>query len=70
MEVMVQMVECDNPNSKGNTEMLRAGTLVIGRVFYFNSVKSSKIESIFFKEDEIIIQTKNTKYTFLELKRD
>lgn len=68
MTFKAKMINCSNEQSKGMTEMQNVGRLdITENGFYFNSIKSSKIINISFGDKVLIIETLNTKYTFIKI---
>lgn len=70
MTIKSKMIGCSNEQSVGIKELGNEGELEINKRFYFNSIKSSNIKSIKFKEELIVITTLNTIYTFQEVQND
>lgn len=64
MKVLCKMIGCSNEESRGVAELGKLGTLEIEGRFTFSSIISSTIKKIEFKEELILIETKNTIYTF------
>lgn len=64
----VKLIEIDNLDTKGTIGLGKVGLLSFSDKenghFYFREVRSSPICSIEEDAKQIIIQTKNTKYTF------
>ena len=68
MTLKAKMINCSNEQSKGTSELQNIGRLDITKNgFYFRNIKSSKLKSINFEDKAIIIETLNTKYTFIEI---
>ena len=65
MEIKCKMTGCSNSQSVGMEELNNNGTLIIDENrFYFNNIRSSKLKTIEFDDEMIIIQTLNTEYIF------
>ena len=65
MKIKCKMTGCSNSQSVGMEELNNSGTLTIDENrFYFNNIRSSKIKTIEFDDEMIIIQTLNTEYVF------
>ena len=63
--MIAKMIDCNNPSSAGYAYVGKTGVLTIAdSVFYFNSLRSSVIQSTLRHEDKLIIKTLNTTYTF------
>ena len=55
----------NNPNTAGNSHIGKTHRFDFnGTVFYFGSIRSSTVKSITIEDDTMIVQTRNTKYTF------
>ena len=68
MTLKAKMINCSNEQSKGMSELQNIGRLdITENGFYFRNIKSSKLKSINFEDKAIIIETLNTKYTFIEI---
>lgn len=66
MQIKCKMIGCSNEQSRGIEELGQVGDLHLDKVFYFNTIRSSTVKKIEFKEKMIIINTLNTEYTFIE----
>lgn len=63
-----KMIEISNKESAGINELNNTHQFEYdGRVFYFGSIRSSLVESIFRTNDQISIKTRNTVYLFKEV---
>ena len=68
MTFKAKMINCSNEQSKGMSELQNIGRLdITENSFYFRDIKSSKLQSITFGDKVIIIETLNTKYTFIKI---
>lgn len=68
MKFKCEMINCSNTESKGNVYLWKVDELLfLGEVFIFGNLRSSIIENISFKNNCIIIDTKNTTYVFKEV---
>lgn len=62
---MFKLIGVDNHQSYGTREVGHTGNFTYdGNMFYFNTMHSSTVESINKIDDELIVQTKNSKYIF------
>lgn len=65
MKIKCSMTSCSNRESFGFQRLGNTSVLDINeKCFYFDGLRSSLIKAILFDENKIIIQTRNTKYTF------
>ena len=64
---MFKMTRCSSSNSYGMNELNKVNNFKYdGKVFYFGSIRSSRVESIDARtHNELIVKTKNTIYTLL-----
>lgn len=67
MEIKCEMISCSNKESVGYRHLWKVDFLIIGKVFYFDNIRSSTIKNINFENDCITIETKNTTYIFKEV---
>lgn len=63
-----KMIHCSNPGSVGMQYVGVTSPLVLDVIFRFSDMYSSTIQSVTRTEDEILVITKNTEYTFKEVK--
>lgn len=61
---LYKMVKCSNEQSVGMSAVGKEASLIIKDRFYFGSLVSSPIKEVTEKDDLILIETKNTSYTF------
>jgi len=60
-----KLINVDNPLTAGNTHVDRVSRFEFdGEVFYFGSLRSSRVQSITVRGEMMTVQTNNTKYTF------
>ena len=60
-----KLVDLDNKESYGVNHIDDIDFFEFnGSVFYFSGMRSSKVRQITINEDEMIVQTKNSTYTF------
>ena len=60
-----ELINTNNPNSYGNNCIGVVSTFHFdGELFYFDEMRSSKVSSISVYSDLMLVQTKNTLYTF------
>ena len=62
---MYKMIGIDNPGSAGAALLNQEHDFNFhGVAFYFGTIQSSRVNSIVIEDNTMIVQTKNTKYTF------
>ena len=67
--IQYKLIEVDNPNTYGQKCLGHIGPVIYnGIIFLFSHMQSSIVQEYKKVDDKLIIQTKNTKYTFQEQK--